>query len=158
MEGSDHTEGALRADRGEPPRRADEEICALEQWAWVKFNHQFGVHPSFPRALSRLAPEAGGWGFESWRTQVAKARARLADDLINHSAPEIRRLWASGRWTSLMRRPHGGGAQRLLGMAGRDAHDDNPKAQTWLDRTASLWGGCSMDRQASLAICSLPPV
>jgi hypothetical protein len=117
----------------------DEEICELEQWAWRKFNHQFGVHPSFPRALSRLAPEAGGWGFESWRTQVAKARARLADDLINHSAPEIRRLWASGRWTSMMRRPHGGGAQRLLGIAGRDADEDNPKAKTWLDRTASLW-------------------
>ncbi len=117
----------------------DEEICELEQWAWRKFNHQFCVHPSFPRALSRLAPEAGGWGFESWRTQVAKARARLADDLINHSAPEIRRPWASGRWTSLLRRPHGGGAQRLLGTAGRDADEDNPKAQTWLDRTASLW-------------------
>jgi hypothetical protein len=43
----------------------DEEMCALEQWAWRKFNHQFRVHPSFPRALSRLAPEAGGWGFES---------------------------------------------------------------------------------------------
>jgi hypothetical protein len=34
-------------------RPPDEEICALEQWAWRKFNH-----PSFPRALSRLAPEA----------------------------------------------------------------------------------------------------
>ena len=38
-----------------------------------------------------------------------------------------------------MRRPHGGGAQRLLGTAGRDADEDNPKAQTWLDPTASLW-------------------
>ena len=118
-----------------------------------------------------LAPEAGGWGFESWRTQVAKARARLADDLINHSAPEIRRLWASGRWPSLMRRPHGGGSQRLLGMAGRDADEDNPKAQTRLDRTASLWevegvameagwvvGVRSMDRKALLETCYQPPV
>jgi len=39
----------------------------------------------------------------------------------------------------MMRRPHGGGAQRLLGIAGRDADEDNPKAKTWLDRTASLW-------------------
>ncbi len=38
-----------------------------------------------------------------------------------------------------MRRPHGGGAQRLLGTAGRAADEDNPKAKTWLDRTASLW-------------------
>jgi hypothetical protein len=37
-----------------------------------------------------------------------------------------------------MRRPHGGG-QVKLGTAGRDTDEANAEAQTWLDRTASLW-------------------
>ena len=78
---------------------------------------------------------------------MAKARGRLADDLINQTAPEMRRLWASGRWTSLMRRPHGGGAQARLGVSGREIDETIAKAQTWLDRAASMWEieGLSME-------------
>ena len=40
----------------------DDAIAELENWAWRKFLHQFGVHPGFPRLLTRIAPEAGGVG------------------------------------------------------------------------------------------------
>ncbi len=54
----------------------DEEISELEKWARGQFRHQFGVHPGFPRLLTSIAPEAGGWGLDSWRSLVAKARRR----------------------------------------------------------------------------------
>jgi hypothetical protein len=97
-----YAEGALCSLSDGVTSPPGEDICKLEQWAWRQFNDQFVtvVHLSFPRALSHMAPEVGGWGFESLQTQVAKARARLADNLLNHSVPDIRGLWASGRWTS----------------------------------------------------------
>jgi hypothetical protein len=67
----------------------DEDIGELERWAWRKFSQQFGVHPGFLLAVTRIATEAGGLGLESWRSLVAKARNRLADDLVNHVAPEM---------------------------------------------------------------------
>ena len=72
-----YAEGALCSLSDGVTSPPGEDICKLEQWA-----------------------EVGGWGFESLQTQVAKARARLADNLLNHSVPDIRGLWASGRWTS----------------------------------------------------------
>ena len=46
-----------------------------------------------------------------------------------------------------MRRPHGGGAQARLGVSGRESDETIPKAQTWLDRAASMWEieGLSME-------------
>ena len=40
-----------------------------------------------------------------------------------------------------------GGAQARLGVSGRETDETIPKAQTWLDRAASLWEieGLSMD-------------
>jgi hypothetical protein len=72
---------------------------------------------------------------------AAKARGRRADDIANHAAPEMRRLWASGRWRSLTRRPHEGGAQNRLGEGGRDNDESSAKAQTRLDRSATtgMW-------------------
>ena len=62
---------------------------------WVL--RKLGIHGTYARALMSTDKSVGGLGWERWRVRVARIKARLADDLLNHPDGQVRAMYAGIR-------------------------------------------------------------
>jgi hypothetical protein len=74
------------------PREPVATIERLERQSHAWLLKRINVHASFPKDLLRGDKLSGGLGLESWVSAIGRSRAELANNLIRHEEPDLRRL------------------------------------------------------------------